>query len=91
MKERAWSSTVPSMLVYLGIATMGQGHERLWRKSVLMVGVPIERINVLHGVPDLMPCCPLAPWYGYGRECGAPCLPEVTRENAGAGRALSAA
>jgi carbon-monoxide dehydrogenase large subunit len=46
--------------VYLGIATMGQGHETTMAQICADgLGVPIERISVLHGSTDLMP-------YGVG-------------------------
>src|SRR5437764_10596438 len=46
--------------VYLGIATMGQGHETTMAQICADgLGVPIERISVLHGSTDLMP-------YGIG-------------------------
>jgi carbon-monoxide dehydrogenase large subunit len=46
--------------VYLGIATMGQGHETTMAQICAdSLGVPIECISVLHGSTDLMP-------YGVG-------------------------
>jgi carbon-monoxide dehydrogenase large subunit len=46
--------------VYLGIATMGQGHETTMAQICADgLGVPIEWISVLHGSTDLMP-------YGVG-------------------------
>ena len=67
--------------VYLGIATMGQGHETTMAQICADgLGVPIEPISVLHGSTDLMPygVGVWQSWYGYGRECSAPRLPEVT-------------
>jgi len=48
------------IVVYLGIATMGQGHETTMAQICADgLGVPLEHISVLHGSTDLMP-------YGVG-------------------------
>src|SRR5215467_12294040 len=48
------------IVVYLGIATMGQGHETTMAQICADgLGVPIERIGVFHGSTDLIP-------YGVG-------------------------
>ncbi len=49
-----------NVAVYLGIATLGQGHETTMAQICAdSLGVPIESIAVLHGSTDLMP-------YGFG-------------------------
>jgi carbon-monoxide dehydrogenase large subunit len=46
--------------VYLGIATMGQGHETIMAQICADgLGVPMERISVFHGSTDMIP-------YGIG-------------------------
>ena len=45
-----------SVAVYLGIATLGQGHETVMAQICAdALGVPIEWITVFHGHTDLMP------------------------------------
>ena len=45
-----------SVAVYLGIATLGQGHETVMAQICAdALGVPIEWITVFHGSTDLMP------------------------------------
>ena len=45
-----------SVAVYLGIATLGQGHETVMAQICAdALGVPIEWITVFHGNTDLMP------------------------------------
>ncbi|MBI3326455.1 MAG: xanthine dehydrogenase family protein molybdopterin-binding subunit [Nitrospinae bacterium] len=45
-----------NIAVYLGIATLGQGHETTMAQICADgLGVPIENIKVLHGSTDLMP------------------------------------
>ena len=60
MKARAWSSTVLSILPCILALPLGQGHETTTMQICADgLGVPIERISVLHGSTDLMP-------YGVG-------------------------
>ncbi len=48
------------IVVYLGIATMGQGHETIMAQICADgLGVPMERISVFHGSTDMVP-------YGVG-------------------------
>jgi carbon-monoxide dehydrogenase large subunit len=81
------------IVVYLGIATMGQGHETIMAQICADgLGVPIERISVYHGSTDMIP-------YGVGTfgsrgtvmAGNAVILPARNCATIGAGRAVSAA